>query len=57
MIDNIVEMVLKESRGYFYLGKRESVAIVKRKIDMALDDIMDIYDEEERRNKENENKG
>lgn len=56
MIDDIVEMILKEARGYFYLGRILSVITVKRKVDMKLDAIINIYNEEERGKKENENK-
>jgi len=57
MIDEIVEMILKEARGRKNISRPNAIFIVQTEIESKLVKIRHDLRNEERRKKEDENKG
>jgi hypothetical protein len=57
MIDDIVEMVLKEARARRNFGRTTTINMVRSEIDRELNHIIENYEDEERWKSEDENKG
>jgi len=49
MIDKLAELVLLEARQYKFGSLRQAVQLVKRRLDAKLDEITEIFEEEQRR--------